>query len=79
MSLFVCLQIGSSKYYGAIGARRAGVFLSLDRTPPSPRDGKTKKKGVPQNVDFPQVQPKNKKKPYPIPLKKILQAARAKG
>nr|GLL45128.1 APO protein 1, chloroplastic-like isoform X1 [Ipomoea trifida] len=70
-------QIGSSKYYAAIGARRAGVFLSLDRTPPSPRDGKTKKKGVPQNVDFPPIQPKNKKKPYPIPLKKILQAARA--
>ncbi|KAK2984264.1 hypothetical protein RJ640_010223 [Escallonia rubra] len=30
-----------------------------------------------QNVDLPSIQPKNKKKPYPIPLKEIQHAARA--
>lgn len=30
-----------------------------------------------QNVDLPPIQPKKKKKPYPIPLKKITEAARA--
>lgn len=30
-----------------------------------------------QNVDLPPVLPKKKKKPYPMPLKKIQQAARA--
>ncbi|PKI59339.1 hypothetical protein CRG98_020270 [Punica granatum] len=33
-------------------------------------------RSLPQNVDLPQVLPKKKKKPYPIPLKKIQQAAR---
>ncbi|XP_058114669.1 APO protein 1, chloroplastic-like isoform X2 [Magnolia sinica] len=31
----------------------------------------------PQNVNLPPILPKNKKKPYPIPLKKIQRAARA--
>ncbi|CAN4127506.1 unnamed protein product [Withania somnifera] len=35
------------------------------------------REAVPQNVDLPPVLPKKKKKPYPIPLKKIQQAARA--
>ena len=30
-----------------------------------------------QNVDLPPILPKNKKKPYPIPLKKLQQAAKA--
>ncbi|KAK4428984.1 APO protein 1, chloroplastic [Sesamum alatum] len=36
-----------------------------------------KRKILPQNVDLPPILPKNKKKPYPIPLKKIQQVARA--
>ncbi|XP_042490671.1 APO protein 1, chloroplastic [Macadamia integrifolia] len=36
-----------------------------------------KQEVYPQNVDLPPILPKNKKKPYPIPLKKIQQAARA--
>lgn len=31
---------------------------------------------LPQNVDLPPVLPKKKKKPFPIPLKKIVEAAR---
>lgn len=31
----------------------------------------------PQNVDLPPILPKNKKKPYPIPLKKIRKLAKA--
>ncbi|KAM1688545.1 hypothetical protein ACFX2K_036402 [Malus domestica] len=35
-----------------------------------------KREAYPQNVDLPPVLPKNKKKPYPIPLNKIKQAAK---
>lgn len=35
-----------------------------------------KKEGLPQNVDLPPVLPKDKKKPYPIPLKEIQKRAR---
>ncbi|RAL44421.1 hypothetical protein DM860_011698 [Cuscuta australis] len=63
-----------SKYRSPFLARRNGIFVCLDRTPPPQR---TKKHGGPQNVDFPPVLPKNKKKPYPIPYKKIKEAARA--
>ncbi|TKW06559.1 hypothetical protein SEVIR_7G248000v4 [Setaria viridis] len=30
----------------------------------------------PQNVDLPELQPKNKKKPFPVPIKKMLQDSR---
>ncbi|KAL4195938.1 hypothetical protein AMTRI_Chr04g180800 [Amborella trichopoda] len=36
-----------------------------------------KRSKYPQNVDLPPILPKNKKKPYPIPLKTIQRAARA--
>lgn len=36
-----------------------------------------KKEGLPQNVDLPPVLPKNKKKPYPIPITEIQRIARA--
>ncbi|CAI9108229.1 OLC1v1007790C1 [Oldenlandia corymbosa var. corymbosa] len=39
--------------------------------------GRKKVESVPQNMDLPPSLPRNKKKPYPIPLKKILEAARA--
>ncbi|KAF3451922.1 hypothetical protein FNV43_RR08018 [Rhamnella rubrinervis] len=44
----------------------------------NPRPKPTSKKQVlyPQNVDFPPILPKKKKKPYPIPLRKIQHAAR---
>lgn len=44
-----------------------------------PGKGHSAKKGdnFPQNMDLPPMLPKKKKKPYPIPLKKILQASRA--
>jgi len=32
---------------------------------------------IPQNVDLPPVLPKDKKKPYPIPIKEILKMGRA--
>lgn len=42
------------------------------------QDSVVKKQEVyPQNVDLPPIWPKNKKKPFPIPLKKIQQAARS--
>ncbi|XP_030546422.1 APO protein 1, chloroplastic isoform X2 [Rhodamnia argentea] len=40
------------------------------------QDSSVKKKALPQNVDLPPVLPKKKKKPYPVPLKKILRESR---
>ncbi|GAB4849041.1 APO protein 1, chloroplastic [Ancistrocladus abbreviatus] len=36
-----------------------------------------KQEGYPQNVDLPSLPPKNKKKPYPVPIKEIQRIARA--
>ncbi|XP_027120923.1 APO protein 1, chloroplastic isoform X4 [Coffea arabica] len=57
-------------------SRRSAAVLCTGKRP---RQGSRPKKRerVPQNVDLPAVLPKKKKKPYPIPLKNILQAARA--
>lgn len=46
---------------------------------PPIRDTRSNKKRLtnPQNTDLPQALPKRKKKPFPIPLKKILQTSRA--
>ncbi|XP_059667097.1 APO protein 1, chloroplastic isoform X2 [Cornus florida] len=54
----------------------SGAFVCAGQRPPRYH---TKKKQVvhPQNVDLPPILPKKKKKPYPIPLKKIQQVARA--
>ncbi|KAL3824447.1 hypothetical protein ACJIZ3_020476 [Penstemon smallii] len=38
---------------------------------------RNKREALPQNADLPPILPKKKKKPFPIPLKKIQQAARA--
>lgn len=43
---------------------------------PNYRRGTKKREILPQNVDLPPVLPKKKKKPFPIPLKKIQEAAR---
>lgn len=50
-----------------------GAFLYADQRPSQSR----KREVYPQNVDLPLIIPQKKKKPYPIPLKKILQAGRA--
>ncbi|XP_015901058.1 APO protein 1, chloroplastic isoform X1 [Ziziphus jujuba] len=42
----------------------------------NPGPNSTFEKSYPQNVDLPPILPKKKKKPYPIPLKKIQRAAR---
>ncbi|CAN4077821.1 unnamed protein product [Withania somnifera] len=62
------------KYHASPG--RQGAVLCTDRRYNQGRNSK-KREAVPQNVDLPPVLPKKKKKPYPIPLKKIQQAARA--
>ncbi|GAA0150295.1 translation initiation factor [Lithospermum erythrorhizon] len=53
-----------------------GSFACFDRNSTHGRKPK-KRDRIPQNVEFPPVLPKNKKKPYPIPLKKIQEAGRA--
>ncbi|KAJ0844655.1 putative APO domain-containing protein [Helianthus annuus] len=47
------------------------------QTPAHNRRYSKKRFTHPQNTDLPPVLPKNKKKPYPIPLKQILQTSRA--
>lgn len=54
-------------------AVRGTIICSLNR---HGRYSSSAKKQMPQNVDLPPILPKKKKKPYPIPLKKIQQAAR---
>lgn len=52
-------------------------FLCWNQAPKRNRPIR-KKEGVPaQNVDLPPIVPKDKKKPYPIPLKEILKRGRA--
>lgn len=41
-----------------------------------PKPTSKRQETVPQNVDLPPILPKNKKKPYPIPFKKIKQAGK---
>lgn len=47
------------------------VSLEPDNLPSTEKFRKYK-----QNVDLPPILPKNKKKPYPIPVKKMLRASR---
>lgn len=47
------------------------------QTPTPNRRYNKKRLTHPQNTDLPPILPKSKKKPYPIPLKKILEASRA--
>ena len=53
----------------------SGTFLCVSQK--SQKDSTFEKPtAYPQNVDLPPILPKKKKKPYPIPFKKIQQAAR---
>lgn len=56
-------------------ASKATIFVC--QTPAHDRRYSKKRVSHPQNTDLPPILPKNKKKPYPIPLKKILQVSRA--
>ncbi|KAK6122550.1 hypothetical protein DH2020_043707 [Rehmannia glutinosa] len=63
-------------YSNAIARIRPQILFCAHRRPN--HGSNTKKHEIlPQNVDLPPILPKKKKKPYPIPLKKIQQAARA--
>lgn len=73
LSTCFCVQF-DHKYHAS--PRRQGAILCTDRRHNQGRNSK-KRDTVPQNVDLPTLLPKKKKKPYPIPLKKIQQAARA--
>lgn len=55
---------------------RPQVFFCTFRRPGRGYNSK-KREIIPQNVDLPPILPKKKKKPFPIPLKMIQQAARA--
>ncbi|KAL3505545.1 hypothetical protein ACH5RR_030927 [Cinchona calisaya] len=60
-----------------VSSSRRSVLVLCTAKRPGYGSSAKKLDGVPQNVDLPSVQPKKKKKPYPVPLKKIQQAARA--
>ncbi|XP_009628505.1 APO protein 1, chloroplastic isoform X2 [Nicotiana tomentosiformis] len=70
------LTLKFDRRYHATGPRRQATIFCTDRRHPQGRNSK-KREAVQQNVDLPPVLPKKKKKPYPMPLKKIQQAARA--
>lgn len=53
---------------------------TLDRSiykRPNHNPSSKKHEKLPQNVDLPPILPKKKKKPFPVPIKQILQTARA--
>ncbi|XP_076900069.1 APO protein 1, chloroplastic-like isoform X2 [Bidens hawaiensis] len=56
-------------------ASKTSIFAC--QAPASNRRYRNKRLTRPQNTDLPPILPKNKKKPYPMPLKKILDASRA--
>lgn len=61
----------------ADGVPASNAILCVRREPDKDLAVKKQEAVCPQNVDLPPLLPKNKKKPYPIPLKKIQQMARA--
>ncbi|PIN25828.1 hypothetical protein CDL12_01425 [Handroanthus impetiginosus] len=60
----------------AIARIRPGIFICAYKRPNRGHNMK-KREILPQNVDIPPILSRKQKKPYPIPLKKIQQAARA--
>ncbi|KAL0438728.1 UNVERIFIED_CONTAM: APO protein 1, chloroplastic [Sesamum latifolium] len=70
-SLFYCFGCSNP-----IARIRPGIF-SWTYERPNHGHSMKKRKMLQQNVDLPPILPKKKKKPYPIPLKKIQQVARA--
>lgn len=77
MSYFYGLKFGHLYEDACTTTGRPRTLICADRR--QARGGYSKKKHdlVPQNIDLPPILPKKKKKPYPIPLKKIQEAARA--
>lgn len=64
-------------YEDACATGRPRIFFCAERRQARVGYNKKKHDAVPQNMDLPPILPKKKKKPYPIPLKKIQEAARA--
>ncbi|XP_028756444.1 LOW QUALITY PROTEIN: APO protein 1, chloroplastic-like [Neltuma alba] len=67
------LKLGCEKIY-KVELTQPGSFLCASQK--ARGDKAVERRRIPQNVDFPPVLPKKKKKPYPIPIKEIKQAAR---
>lgn len=74
-SLWLKLQITHEKIQTE-GPTTSGTFCCGSQRP-ARRFNSKKQEANPQNVDLPPLLPKQQKKPYPIPLKKIQQNARA--
>jgi hypothetical protein len=69
-----CLQVQA-------GSQPQRIVCKVARTcceysPDSYRKRQAEYEQQPQNVDLPELQPKNKKKPFPVPIKKMLQDSR---
>lgn len=62
-------------YRNANSRTRPEIFCCGHKGP-NHRPGGKKPQRLPQNMDLPPVLPKKKKKPFPIPLRKILEASR---
>ena len=59
-----------------VGFQPQQIGCKLTKTCCEYSPGTSRKKQEPQNVDLPELHPKNKKKPFPVPIKKMLQASR---
>ncbi|KAK1311405.1 hypothetical protein QJS10_CPA08g01900 [Acorus calamus] len=68
-------KAGESKMLWPVMRTTSNTFVCVGKDPSQQLRVKRKER-VPQNVDLPPVLPKNKKKPYAIPLKKMHRAAK---
>ncbi|KAM3389062.1 hypothetical protein ACQJBY_011293 [Aegilops geniculata] len=66
------VKIGSQPQ--RVGQARSVTCCEYSPDPASKRHERYQQQ--PQNVDLPELHPKNKKKPFPVPIKKMLQASR---
>ncbi|KAK1274553.1 hypothetical protein QJS04_geneDACA007868 [Acorus gramineus] len=68
-------KAGESKMIWPVMRTTSNTFVCVGKDPSQQLRVKRKER-VPQNVDLPPILPKNKKKPYAIPLKKMHRAAK---
>jgi len=79
---FSSIGVGRTRINKAVkvGSQPQRVVWKLTRTcceySPDTYKRQAKHEQQPQNVDLPELQPKNKKKPFPVPIKKMLQDSR---
>lgn len=72
--ILFCLHVQVGFQPQRIGLKLTKIWCEY--SPGTSRKKQEKYEQQPQNVDLPELHPKNKKKPFPVPIKKMVQASR---